>query len=183
MVIHPSPMLTQDDIKAVLHTIDDPEMPISIVDLGLVERIEITPHTTDTSHLSITILPTFVGCPALPMIESDIRTRLQNLEGVADVSVNFTHHPPWSVDRITETGRAALKDHGVVVPPRHSRAGGNPVKTTPPGETVPLHTSAVPCPFCSSPETELDSPFGPTRCRMIFYCRSCKNTFEQLKRV
>jgi ring-1,2-phenylacetyl-CoA epoxidase subunit PaaD len=165
----------REEIMAVLRGIPDPEMPISIVDLGLVERLEITPGASG-DRVSIDILPTFVGCPALPMIESDITTQVGALDDIASVTVRFVHDPPWSVDRISAAGRESLRTHGVTVPERGTGGSGG-------AQTVTLRTSAVPCPFCGSRATSLDSAFGPTRCRMIYYCDSCRNSFEHMKRV
>jgi len=155
------------DIMGVLRTIDDPEMPISIVDLGIVHAVVV-----EDGAVHVDVLPTFVGCPALPMIESDIRTKVGAVPGVSSVKVTFRNDPPWTVDRISEAGRASLKEHGVTVPA--------------PG-TVELRMSAasgtVACPFCGATTTHLDSAFGPTRCRMIYYCDACRNSFERLKRV
>lgn len=162
-----SAMTTRSDILERLETIDDPEMPISIVDLGIVESVEVEERTA-----RIVILPTFVGCPALSMIESSIRDEVMALPAIDDVEVRFVHDPPWSVDRITDHGRARLRDHGVTVPARPRD-----------GTTIPLTTSAVPCPFCGSTSTRLESPFGPARCRTMSYCDACRNTFESVKRV
>ena len=163
-----------------LRDVPDPEMPISIVDLGLVKTITISSLGETPRRIDVELLPTFTGCPALDMIRDLVVKRLREIPGVADAGVTFTFDPPWSVDRITDQGRASLKEHGVTVPPRG--AGGH--LTRPAGrDTIPLLTSAVPCPFCASPRTRLDSPFGPTRCRMIFYCDACRNTFEHMKAV
>lgn len=164
-------MPTHDAILDVLRTIPDPEMPISIVDLGIVERVDI-----DGCRAAIDILPTFVGCPALSMIEEQVREKVQVLPGIETVDVQFIFDPPWTVDRITDAGRASLKEHGVTVPERG-------MKLHHPQTTIELRTSAIPCPFCESTRTRLDSPFGPTRCRMIYYCEQCKNSFEHLKRI
>jgi ring-1,2-phenylacetyl-CoA epoxidase subunit PaaD len=116
------------------------------------------------ASVSIDLLPTFVGCPALHAIEAEVRRRVSALSGVAQVDVHFRFDPPWSVNRISEAGREALKQFGVTVP----------------GLTgVP----APPCPFCGSSAVQMESPFGPTRCRMIYYCSSCKSSFEHMKRV
>lgn len=167
----------------ILRTIPDPEMPISIVDLGLIEDVQI-----QSGCVSIDVLPTFVGCPALPMIADDITRKVGQLEDVENVEVRFIYDPPWTVDRISETGRLSLKTHGVTVPepgsgatkldvPGHQHPGGG-------GEgSVELRTSALPCPFCDSRDTKLESQFGPTRCRMMYYCNACKNTFEHMKKV
>ena len=172
------PMIDTRSIMNVLRTIDDPEMPISIVDLGLVNDVRIEP-AVDTARVSIAILPTFVGCPALEMIADNITEKVGSLDGVSAVDVRFVYDPPWSVDRITDEGRASLKEHGVTVP----ESGGKLPVPGHSGGAVELRVSAVKCPFCGSDATTLESSFGPTRCRMIYYCQSCRNTFERLKRV
>lgn len=159
-------MVTRDAVLDVLKTIDDPEMPITIVDLGIVDDVRI--DAANPPHVDIDILPTFVGCPALPVIEETIRRKVGKLVGVGDVGVHFKFDPPWSVDRISAEGRASLKKYGLTVPHREE-AAEEPV--------------APPCPFCGSTQVHLESPFGPTRCRMIYYCETCRNPFEHLKRV
>jgi ring-1,2-phenylacetyl-CoA epoxidase subunit PaaD len=163
-------MVSKEAVLAVLHTINDPEMPINIVDLGIVEKVRIEPSTTadenSEASLAIDLLPTFIGCPALLVIEEEVRRRVSALPGVAQVAVHFRCDPPWTVDRITEAGREALAMFGITVPSPNA-----------PGASAPR------CPFCGSSAVSLESPFGPTRCRMIYYCSSCRNSFEHLKRV
>lgn len=171
-------MITTDTITDVLRTIPDPEMPISIVDLGLIEAIRIEGEP-GAAQVSIDVLPTFVGCPALEMIADDITAKVGCVPGVESVDVRFLYDPPWSVDRISGEGREALRAHGVTVP---DRGGALPV----PGHTgaaVEFRTSAVTCPFCESDQTTLESSFGPTRCRMIYYCKACRNSFERMKKI
>lgn len=231
-------MVAQADILNVLSTILDPEMPISIVDLGIVHAVRVvedpapradpvvcaTPapcadagpgvppagHTgskvAGSARVEIEILPTFVGCPALTVLEHQIVQKVGELSGVGHVCVRFVHHPPWTVDRITPAGREALRRHGVTVP-RAGAAMPRPAAPVPlgrpptafqpdraghpqaarqagePGSPDPVALEAIPCPFCGGTETVLESPFGPTRCRMIYYCPTCKNSFEHLKRV
>ena len=113
------------------------------------------------------------------MIANEITSKVGGLAGVDKVDVHFSYDPPWSVDRISPEGRASLREHGVTVPeqgrrlPLEGHAGG----------AVELRTSAVPCPFCGSDKTTLDSMFGPTRCRMIYYCVTCRNSFEHMRKV
>lgn len=164
-------MVTREQVLDVLRTIDDPEMPISIVDLGIVNKVDVQPEFDDArathkqARVSIEILPTFVGCPALPVIESEIRRRLTELPHVAAVDVATTYAPPWTVDRISAIGRESLRRHGVTVP-------------QPDGENA-----SPDCPFCGSSKVHEDSAFGPTRCRMIWYCEACRQPFEHLKRL
>ncbi len=175
-------MITTQDIMAVLRQIPDPEMPISIVDLGLIEEVRISDET-DAASVTIDVLPTFVGCPALEMIAKQIAEEVGRLAGVGTTEVRFLYDPPWSVDRISAEGRASLKAHGVTVPESGSRlpVPGHTGGVLPGG--VELRTSAVPCPFCGSDQTALESMFGPTRCRMVYYCKACRNSFEHMKRV
>ncbi len=190
------PMPTRDDILTVLHEIPDPEMPISIVDLGLVAEVRVQAalqevRGTTFQHsqecwnvVEIDLLPTFIGCPALDMIAGDVRAKVGQLPEVEQVQVNWLFDPPWTVDRITPAGRESLRRHGVTVPEHGSTL---PVAGHIVGHhghnLVKLQTSVVPCPFCGSRSTTLDSPFGPTRCRMIYYCQACRNSFEHLKRI
>ena len=174
-------MITSESILNELRTVMDPEMPINIVDLGLVEGVRID-ATDNSAAVSIDILPTFVGCPALAMIEDDIRDTVSRQDGVGAVDVQFLYDPPWSVDRISDAGRASLREHGVTVPERGSLCGASSDEDDS-LKLVQLQTSAVPCPFCGSRQTRMDSPFGPTRCRMIYYCDGCRNSFEHMKRI
>src|SRR5262249_39333165 len=119
-------------------------MPISIVDLGLVERIELKPASPNGIVVSIDILPTFVGCTALPVIENEVRGRVAQLHGVAAVDVHIVYSPPWSVDRISLSGRESLRRHGVTVP-----QAGDENAAQPPT-----------CPFCGSKEVRQESAFG-----------------------
>jgi ring-1,2-phenylacetyl-CoA epoxidase subunit PaaD len=185
-------VITRESIMDVLRSIPDPEMPISIVDLGLVERVEIAGDCSkigcDATSLDgavrvrVDLLPTFVGCPALDMIAKDVRREVRIIPGVIEVVVNWLFDPPWSVDRISLAGRTSLREHGVTVPEHGHSLHMNQGQTAT-LQTVPLRTSAIPCPFCGSTSTHLDSPFGPTRCRMIYYCDACRNSFEHLKRL
>ena len=166
-------MVTQNDILGSIHAalseILDPELPCSIVDLGLVETVELDNDRSAT----ITLLPTFSGCPALDMITKDVTTRISKIPEIQSCQVQWVFEPAWTTDRISKAGRDSLKAHGVTVPEH-----GPPRK-----DRVPLTTSVIKCPFCQSNETSLDSLFGPTRCRMIYYCQACQNSFEHMKRI
>ncbi len=153
-------------IWEVLSAIDDPEMPISIVDLGIVERVEV-----ERGRARISITPTFTGCPALQMIDEQILESVGALPEIDEVKIEHVFDPPWRADRISEAGRERLRQHGVTVP-EHKTAQLNTARQ-----------ELVRCPFCNSKNTRLDSPFGPTRCRMIYYCLACHNTFEHIKTV
>lgn len=175
----PVPGTLDERVHEVLRSIPDPEMPISIVDLGLIEERTIQDDPNgDGSIARIRLLPTFVGCPALEMIGKDVSEKVAALDGIAEADVSWVFDPPWSVDRISAAGREELAGHGITVPEQGSKL---PI----PGHdgTVPLTASVVPCPYCGARNTRLDSPFGPTRCRMIWYCESCRQQFEHMKKI
>lgn len=148
---------SESDVRAVLSTVPDPELPVlSVVDLGIVHRVDVRPESID-----VAILPTFVGCPALDVIRSTITERLGERFG-RPVHVETTFEVPWTSDRISASGRAALKAAGIA---------------------PPADPSAMRCPFCESADVIMDSAFGPTQCRSLFYCRGCRQPFEALKSV
>jgi ring-1,2-phenylacetyl-CoA epoxidase subunit PaaD len=157
-------MVSTETVLDLLRTIRDPEMPISIVDLGIVEQVRVEPSGAADGNalVSIDLLPTFIGCPALHAIEEEVRQRVDALPGVAKVEVHFRFDPPWTLDRISRAGREALRQFGVTVP-------------------EPANGEAPPCPFCGSAAVQLESSFGPTRCRMIYHCSACKSSFEHMK--
>jgi ring-1,2-phenylacetyl-CoA epoxidase subunit PaaD len=176
-------MVSKEAVLEVLRTINDPEMPISIVDLGIVANVEIKTRaselaaapasevglaardeTSPGTTVTIDLLPTFIGCPALHAIEEQVRQQVSALLGVAETIVHFRFDPPWDVDRISPSGREALRQFGVTVPEEEQPASPQ-------------------CPYCGSSEVQLESTFGPTRCRMIYYCNACRNPFEHMKSV
>jgi ring-1,2-phenylacetyl-CoA epoxidase subunit PaaD len=155
---------TRDALWQALQEVKDPEIPtISLVDLGMIHRLLVA-----GDRVTVEILPTFVGCPALDIIRRDVRERLLQVEGVSDVMVKFVYHPPWTTERITEEGRKRLASFGIA-PPR------SPEKH--PMDIVP------PCPYCGAEGGEIHNLFGPTACRSIFYCRRCRQPFEGMKPV
>lgn len=188
--------LSRESVLNLLRAIDDPEMPINIVDLGIVHDIRLAEdshartrgQSLAQADVTIDIIPTFVGCPALDMIRDRIAAQLQ-AAGAARVTVRFIHDPPWSVDRISPAGRDALRRHGISVPARAAGdACSHHVERVPGPRLVPLglpprDPPATKCPRCGGVDTEMESAFGPARCRMIYYCRACRSQFELIRRV
>lgn len=164
-------MVTEADILDVLRTINDPEMPISIVDLGIVERVSLEAR----GGVTVDLLPTFVGCPALEVVRREVIEKLSRMGGVREVRVNFVYEPAWSPERISPGGKNALAAVGITVPHVAGETGLVELRTSPPG--------AAACPFCGSERVELESTFGPTRCKMIYYCTGCGSSFEHLKQL
>jgi ring-1,2-phenylacetyl-CoA epoxidase subunit PaaD len=153
--------MSQQIMKA-LQKVKDPEIDsVSIIELGMLKSYEFT-----DSSITIHLLPTFSGCPALEIIRKNVTNAIQEIKGITNIDVQFHHHPPWTSDRVTEAGRIKLKEFGIAPPPRLLSENGE---------------WQVDCPFCESTYTTLDNLFGPTACRSILYCKSCKNPFEAMK--
>lgn len=90
-------------VMDALGTVMDPELHISITDLGLVYKVTVKGN----KKTDITMTLTSLGCPLFPMIEQDIHNKLYQ-EGFKDVKINLTFDPPWSMERMTEHAKAAL---------------------------------------------------------------------------
>jgi ring-1,2-phenylacetyl-CoA epoxidase subunit PaaD len=152
-----------------LRSVPDPEIPaVSVVDMGMVKGVEV--HGDD---VRVVMLPTFTGCPAIPVIKEDVASAVAALPGVGSVEVDTTFDPPWTSDRITSEGRTKLERFGLAPP-----TGEGPVLIA----DIGLPKVAV-CPFCNSRDTVAENPFGPTPCRALYYCRACRNPFEQFKPI
>jgi len=160
-------MVTTDDVWAALAEIPDPEIPvISLVDLGVVKGVEVE---NGTVHVEFT--PTFMGCPALEVMQKAMEARIAELGAVPAVNVRLDDS--WSTDDITAEGREKLRAAGFAPPAPRPAAKL---------ELVQLQRGFR-CPYCSSLETRLENLFGPTPCRSIRYCESCRQPFEQFKTI
>jgi len=100
-------MIAAGDIRAALAEVEDPELPISIVDLGLVRSVVV-----DGTTVRVGITFTSIACPCTDVLHEDIQARLEQLDGVTDVEVEEVFQP-WSRDDMTEEGRLALLALGV----------------------------------------------------------------------
>jgi metal-sulfur cluster biosynthetic enzyme len=99
-----------DRLWAALHDVQDPEMPINLVDLGVIYRI-----TEQDGVVDVDLTFTAMGCPASDFIVDDVRERLLQEPGVAEVRINVVWDPPWTTARMTEAGRDALEEWGLAV--------------------------------------------------------------------
>ena len=159
---------------AALAEIADPEIPaISLVDLGVIRgfAFEALP---DGERLSVELMPTFVGCPAIEVMRQQIGERLADLHLADEVAVNLSFAEPWTSDRITPAGREALRLSGFAPPMQIGSTFGGDLLTV-----LPIAT----CPYCASRNTTLENPFGPTLCRAIYHCADCRQPFEAFKPV
>jgi ring-1,2-phenylacetyl-CoA epoxidase subunit PaaD len=156
--------IDKEAILNALNEVKDPELPtISIVELGMLNTISIK-----GASVEVTLLPTFSGCPALDMIETEVQKALTDLRGVDSVKVMFTYNPPWTTDRLLLEAREKLKAFGISPPPPHHKEGDPWV---------------IECPYCGSNVVTMENIFGPTACRSLLYCRACRNPFEAMKPI
>lgn len=157
--------ITEQTIWDALAELSDPEIPtVGLVDLGVILRVELD---APAGWARVLLLPTFSGCPAIEIMREQIAERLAQL-GLA-TQVDVTRELLWSSDRISPAGRMGLARAGIAPPAPAGQVA-----------TIPLIEPAH-CPHCGSRHTSLESPFGPTLCRAIAYCRDCRQPFEQFK--
>jgi ring-1,2-phenylacetyl-CoA epoxidase subunit PaaD len=161
-------VVTAADVWDAFEQIPDPEIPvISLVDLGVIRSIDV-----HKGHVRVEFTPTFLGCPALEVMKRALEESVTALGGEPDVRV--IQDDSWSTDRITPTGREKLRAAGFAPPaPREASAP----------KLVQLQSNVFRCPYCSSTQTKLENIFGPTPCRSLRYCESCRQPFEQFKTI
>jgi ring-1,2-phenylacetyl-CoA epoxidase subunit PaaD len=161
-------MVTAEQVWAAIDRIPDPEIPvISLVELGIIRAV-----TVDGDAVRIELTPTFLGCPALEAMRRSLEVTVTELG--ADPEIEVVHDDSWSTDKITPAGREKLRAAGFA-PPAPRAAGATTL--------VQLQSKAFRCPYCGSTETRLENIFGPTPCRSIRWCASCRQPFEQFKTI
>ncbi|MBB5514191.1 ring-1,2-phenylacetyl-CoA epoxidase subunit PaaD [Rubricella aquisinus] len=147
---------TAAEVWAVLATVPDPEIPaISLVDLGVIRAVE-----WQNDLLTVTLTPTYSGCPATRVIAMDVEVALRD-HGVQNLKLETQLAPPWTTDWISDAGRAKLEAYGIAPP---QPAGG------------PAH-----CPLCKSQAVERISQFGSTPCKAQWRCQTCLEPFDYFK--
>jgi ring-1,2-phenylacetyl-CoA epoxidase subunit PaaD len=151
--------LSKEEIYLLLSGIPDPEIPvITIEELGVLRKVELTAGGCD-----VTITPTYTGCPAMQMIEDQIKEIL-HAHGIELVNVRTTYSPAWTTDWITPEAKLKLKKYGISPP-------------LPSMDTVAF----IQCPNCNSFNTEIISEFGSTACKGLYRCNDCKEAFDYFK--
>lgn len=160
-------MLTRDEVYALLETVPDPEVPvISVVELGVIRDVDIR-----ADGITVTMTPTYSGCPALREMEADVRAVLL-ARGAPAVEVKTVLSPAWTTDWIGPEAREKLRRYGIA-PPGRAPTGGF--------VTLTRARPAVVCPFCGSDNTRLQSEFGSTACKAIHTCNACHQPFDEFK--
>jgi ring-1,2-phenylacetyl-CoA epoxidase subunit PaaD len=141
-----------------LGQVPDPEIPVlSILDLGIVREVAVDNKAGD--KVTVTLTPTYSGCPATEVIESSVLRALTE-RGIENISIKRVLAPPWTTDWISEEGREKMRRYGIA---------------------PPSHTPEIACPQCESLNTERVSEFGSTACKASWRCRECLEPFEYFK--
>ena len=158
------------ELFAILDQVKDPEVPVvSVVELGIVRDAS----ASASGGVEVTITPTYSGCPAMREIESDIRDALAE-HGLGPVEIRVVYSRAWTTDWIGPAAKEKLEAYGIAPP--------GPVERD---ELVALERRPrrVHCPYCKSTDTERRSEFGSTACKSIWFCRSCRQPFEEFKAI
>lgn len=156
--------LNTQAVYDLIAEIPDPEIPvITIKDLGILRDVRAV-HDTYT----VVITPTYTACPAMKMIEDQIK-KILVARGIDKIKVELTYEPAWTTDWLTEEAKAKLKKYGIAPP---TRLACNKLFST--------HEEVV-CPRCNSKQTDLISRFGSTACKALYICKDCKETFDFFK--
>lgn len=164
MIILENKVQIDKKLYPILKAVSDPEIPVSIIDLGMVREAIL-----EGNIAKIKITPTYSGCPATDMINFDVRMALE--QAGFDPEVVNVIAPPWTTDWITEDGRKALEAFGIAAP-----LDASADKKALMGEKHLLK-----CTNCGSTHTEMISQFGSTACKAQFRCLDCGEPFDYFK--
>jgi len=159
-----------DDVKVLwdlLDAIKDPEIPaLSIWDLGILRDVQ-----RHGEQVTVTITPTYSGCPAMDNITTDV-IQLLNDNGYRDATVKLSLSPAWSSEWMSPEGRRKLRQYGIA-PPEDAGLDDD-------GLTPDAHAA---CPHCASRNTRRISEFGSTACKALFQCDDCGEPFDYFKKI
>ncbi len=151
-----------DSVAAIwelLEQVKDPEIPVlSLRDLGVLRKVDKL-----AGKVVVTITPTYSGCPALEVMQEDIRQILA-ANGLLDVEIKTVLSPAWTTDWMSTEGKQKLEKFGIA-PPACQNLPNQPER----------------CPVCASTATSLISEFGSTACKAMYRCDDCKESFCYFK--
>lgn len=151
----------------ILSNITDPEIPVlSLQDMGIIRAVLVNGNS-----VTVSITPTYSGCPAMDMISIQIKMELL-AAGYESVYIETILSPAWTTDWMSESGKAKLKAYGIAPPNIRQQVCNNDLFA--PNE-------AVQCPQCNSYNTVLKSEFGSTACKSLYQCNECKEPFDYFK--
>lgn len=146
-------------------TVVDPEIPVlTIEDLGVLRAVRMD----DDGAITVTITPTYSGCPAMDAIRDDVISALA-AAGHPNVRVQLVLAPAWTTDWMTDAGKTKLDKYGIAPPTGKAAAGRVSVGLS------------VKCPQCSSLNTRELTRFGSTSCKALYVCQDCREPFDYFK--
>jgi ring-1,2-phenylacetyl-CoA epoxidase subunit PaaD len=161
--------ISKEEIWSYLEEVTDPEIPVlNVVEMGIIRDVRIK-----GAKVVVRITPTYSGCPAMNAIETDIHKKLQE-EGIEPFQVLTDYKETWTTDWMSDRAKKKLKDYGIAPPD----------KTISDEEFLTglkRSQKIIPCPYCDSADTELQSEFGSTACKSQYYCHGCQQPFEHFK--
>jgi len=159
--------ITKNKILDILSDVMDPEVPVlSITDLGILRDIKI-----NDDQLEVIITPTYTGCPAMDMIQANIKSTLEQ-NGYSNFKITTILSPAWTTDWMSEQGKDKLKSFGIA-PPMPKQHICNPA--------LFHEEEAIQCPLCQSYNTRVISRFGSTACKALYQCNDCHEPFDYFK--
>jgi ring-1,2-phenylacetyl-CoA epoxidase subunit PaaD len=161
--------VTITELRTAVGEVADPEIPVlTISDLGILRDV-----TEVDGVVTVTITPTYSGCPALDAIAADVRAVLA-AHGHPDAVVRTVLAPAWTTDWMSEAGKEKLTAYGIAPP--------HPVRSDS-AVWLPNPTTRVRCPRCGSAETRESSRFGSTACKSLWVCDACREPFDHFKAI
>jgi metal-sulfur cluster biosynthetic enzyme len=102
------PTITEQDVLSALRSCYDPEIPVNIVDLGLIYAVKFTPASEDKQDVTIDMTLTAQGCPEHVNISAQVKSRLEQLPGISNANVNVVWTPAWTPERLSSDARKQL---------------------------------------------------------------------------
>lgn len=162
--------ISKSKIWSWLEEVTDPEIPVlNVVEMGIVRSVEF-----QDDQVIVKITPTYSGCPAMNAIEMEINNKLTE-KGIESFNVLTDYKETWTTDWMSDQAKQKLKEYGIAPPEKTDKNSNNYL--------IGLKNSQkiVPCPYCDSTDTILQSEFGSTACKAQYYCNSCEQPFEHFK--
>jgi len=154
--------LEVDHVRELLSRVVDPDLPfLSIDDIAILRDIAVT----DEGHVTVTITPTYSGCPAMGVITEDIVTVLAE-GGFDSVAIETVYSPAWTTEWMSDDAKRKLAENRIAPP-----------------DSVLAIVPEVLCPLCSSDTVRTVSEFGSTACKSIMVCTECGEPFDYFKAI
>lgn len=159
-------LVSKEAVFQLLEQVTDPEVPVlTIIDLGVVRDV-----VFHQDFLEVIITPTYTGCPAMDMIEVNIKACLQD-HGFEKTKITTVLSPAWTTDWLSEDGKRRLLEYGIVPPQGSSKSK----------RALFDKGDEIACPRCKSENTEMISQFGSTACKAQYKCNNCLEPFDYFK--